>query len=350
MSVTNEMITSWNETTLPTLLSNYELKLKDVFNADEFALFYQCLPNKTYHFKFKGENWSGGKRSKVKLTGMAAGSATWEKLPIFVIGKSKRPRCFKNVKSLPCQYTAQKKSWMDSQIFEDWVRKIDRKLRTDGRKIALIIDNCPAHPHVSDFTDIQLIFLPPNTTSVLQPMDQGVIRSLKTQYLGRVMRLLCRDLNQGQAYPIISILQAMKILAASWEAVTGETIVNCFKKAGINTEAQHAAITDLDDPFKDLRESLDALKAADPDMVPEDFSAESIVDVDNVIATAPVITDDDILEQFQKDHSPESDEEDGCDDKSSNDEVPERPSRSEVESALDVLKNASLFSNTGEEM
>ena len=86
-------------------------------------------------------------------------------------------------------------------------------------------------------------------------------------------------------------------------------------------------------------------------MVPEDISAESIVDVDNgVIATTPVITDDDILEQFQKDHSPESDEEDGCDDESLNDEVPERPSRSEVESALDVLKNASLVSNTGEEM
>ena len=178
-------------------------------------------------------------------------------------------------------------------------------------------------------------------------MDQGVIRSLKTHYRGRVVRLLCRD----QAYPKISILQAMKILAASWEAVTRETIVNCFKKAGINTVAQHAAITDSDDPFKDLQESLDALKAADPDMVPEDISAESMVDIDNdVIATAPVITDDDILEQFQKDHSPEFDEEDGCDDESLNDEVPERPSRSEVESALGVLKNASLFSNTGEEM
>ena len=114
---------------------------------------------------------------------------------------------------------------------------------------------------------------------------------------------------------------------------------------------QHAAITDSDDPFKDLQESLDVRKAADPDMVPEDISTESIVDIDNdVIATAPVITDDDILEQFQKDHSPESDKEDGCDDESLNDEVPERPSRSEVESALDVLKNASLFSNTGEEM
>ena len=97
-----------------------------------------------------------------------------------------------------------------------------------------------------------------------------------------------------------------------------------FHSAGINTEVQHAAITDSDDPFKDLQESLDALKAADPDMVPEDISAESIGDVDNdVIATAPVITDDDILEQFQKDHSPESGEEDGCDDESLNDEVPE---------------------------
>ena len=76
-------------------------------------------------------------------------------------------------------------------------------------------------------------------------------------------------------------------------------------KAGINTEAQYSAITDSDDPFKDLQESLDALKAADLEMVPEDISAESIVDVDNdVMATDPVITDDDILEQFHKDHSP----------------------------------------------
>ena len=48
-----------------------------------------------------------------------------------------------------------------------------------------------------------------------------------------------------------------------------------------------------------------------------------IVRFEDVIATAPVITDDDILEQFQKDHSPEFDEEDGCDDESLNDEVPE---------------------------
>lgn len=35
--VTPEMTSSWYETTLPTVLSNY--KLEDIFNADEFGLF-----------------------------------------------------------------------------------------------------------------------------------------------------------------------------------------------------------------------------------------------------------------------------------------------------------------------
>lgn len=68
-------------------------------------------------------------------------------------------------------------------------------------------------------------------------MDQKVIRIPKTCYQGRVLRLLCTTLDKGQAYQKISVLQAVKILAASWETVTRETIANCFKTAGINTEA-----------------------------------------------------------------------------------------------------------------
>ena len=72
------MVAPWNETTLPTLLSKYDLK--DIFNAEEFRLFFQCLPNKTYHFK--GQTCSGGKNSKVRLTAMAAGNAIGEKIPV----------------------------------------------------------------------------------------------------------------------------------------------------------------------------------------------------------------------------------------------------------------------------
>ena len=43
-STTPEMVSSKKEISLPTLLSNYDLK--DVFNAYEFGLFYKCMTKK----------------------------------------------------------------------------------------------------------------------------------------------------------------------------------------------------------------------------------------------------------------------------------------------------------------
>ena len=110
------MVNAWSETSLPTLLYNYDLK--DIYNADEFGLFYQCVQNKTY--QLKSEKCSGGKLSKVCATGMASSNAAGDKLLMFFIGKARKPRCFKNIKFLPCRYRHQKKSWMDGISFEEW--------------------------------------------------------------------------------------------------------------------------------------------------------------------------------------------------------------------------------------
>ena len=117
-AITPEMTASWSETYLPTILSKYELK--DIYNADEVGLFYQALPDKSLHYK--GERCNGGKHSKVRLTELAAGNATGEKLPLYVIGKYAKPRCFSGVKRLPCRYRSQKKSWMDGDLFTKWVK------------------------------------------------------------------------------------------------------------------------------------------------------------------------------------------------------------------------------------
>ena len=90
--------------------------------------------------------------------------------------------------------------------------------------------------------------------------------------------------------PKISILQSMKILADSWEVVTKETIINCFRKAGITPAVQQVAIADSNDPLKDLQESLNDLRKADSLMVPDDVTATALVSLDDdVIATAPEI-------------------------------------------------------------
>ena len=47
-----------------------------------------------------------------------------DKLPLFVIGKSKRSLCLQNV-TVPVEYTSNKKAWMIGALFEDWMRKLD---------------------------------------------------------------------------------------------------------------------------------------------------------------------------------------------------------------------------------
>ena len=109
--VTSEVVNVWWKTSLPTLV--YKCELKDVYSADGFGLFYQCVPNKTY--QFKSEKCSGGKLNTVRITCMASANAAGDKLPMFVIGKAR--------KFLPCRYRHQKKSWMDGILFEEWVRE-----------------------------------------------------------------------------------------------------------------------------------------------------------------------------------------------------------------------------------
>ena len=80
---------------------------------------------------------------------------------------------------------------MSGELFEDWVHELDQKFVLSKRKIPLIIDNCTAHPHVENLKWVfELIFLPPNTTSHTQPMDQGIIQALKAKYCSLAVRKL----------------------------------------------------------------------------------------------------------------------------------------------------------------
>ena len=73
---------------------------------------------------------------------------------------------------------------MDGTLFEEWFHELHRKFEMQGRKVVMIVDNCPAHPEVSGLKDISLQFLPPNATSCTRPMDHGVIR-----YVGFIILL-----------------------------------------------------------------------------------------------------------------------------------------------------------------
>ena len=114
------------------------------------------------------------------------------KLPLLFIGKSKRPRCFKNTNMdiLPVIYRNQKNAWVNTEIFSSWfhdqfVPYVQRELKRKSLlpKALLTLGNCSAHPEedvlVSDDGLVIAKFFPPNVTSLIQPMDQGVLESMK---------------------------------------------------------------------------------------------------------------------------------------------------------------------------
>ena len=72
---TDEMVAPWEQTKLPTILSKYDLN--QIYNADEFGLFYCTESNKSLHLK--NESCVGGKHSKLRLTGLTAANADGEK-------------------------------------------------------------------------------------------------------------------------------------------------------------------------------------------------------------------------------------------------------------------------------
>ena len=216
-----------------------------------------------------------------------------------------------------------------------------------SRKVVLLIDNCPVHPEIKNLTNINLIFLPPNTTSVLQPMDQGVMRSLKAHYRKKVVRLCIKTVESKKPLPKISILQAMKHLVSSWNAVSKETIVNYFKKSNISQSNEQAAVNDDDDPFKSLLEDLEKLHELYNDAIQPNLSAESFADLDSeVVTSASFSNDDDIITEVI-----EGENEDSKDDQDDEESTPPtRPSTNKVEDALETLQDLSLFSMPNDEI
>lgn len=92
---------SWREKEMKMILEKF--LPENIYNADEAGLFYQLMPDKT--MALKNESCKGGKKSKQRITVLFCANLTGShKLKPLVIGRSLKPRCFKNVKSLPGKY------------------------------------------------------------------------------------------------------------------------------------------------------------------------------------------------------------------------------------------------------
>ena len=239
------------------------------------------------------------------------------------------------------------------------MRQLDQKFSAANRKIDLIIDNCTVHPHVEQLNSIELIFLPPNTTSHTQPMDQGIIRILRAKYCSLAVRKLIAALEKKNPLPTISTLFTMTMLEKALNAVSTKTFTNCFKKAGIFKSEVEKVLNDEDDSFAGLDEikedtvqtleaNLAVLKEKLGDQIDADITSDDYIDFDiEVITSHGKLTNQEILAEINDDVNEESDGEE----EDPNDFEPiNKPGIEHAREVLQFLEDFSLFLKFGESM
>jgi hypothetical protein len=115
--------------------------------------------------------------------------------PLFV-RHSENSYVFKGLSkaTLSVHFHSNPKPWMAVVLSEDWfmnyfIPKVKKFCRVINIlfKILLIVSNAPGHPVRLGgiHANAQVVFLLQNTTSVLQPIDQGPFTNLKDDFLQR---------------------------------------------------------------------------------------------------------------------------------------------------------------------
>ncbi|GAU89706.1 hypothetical protein RvY_02222 [Ramazzottius varieornatus] len=124
----------------------------------------------------------GGKKVTERISVMLCYSASGEKLPPLVIGRSKKPRASTKVKldfeKAGFTWANNKKSWITKAVFTPWLKELNEKMEKQKRQILLLLDNASGHKGDS-LSHVKRVFLPPKQTSRIQPLDQGIIKAFQ---------------------------------------------------------------------------------------------------------------------------------------------------------------------------
>ncbi|GBB98864.1 hypothetical protein RclHR1_33430001 [Rhizophagus clarus] len=228
---------------------------------------------------------------------------------------------------------------MQVSVWNDYLTKLDKRMRLQNRKILLLVDNAPVHVIDENvrLTNVTVHFLLPNTTAHLQPCDAGIIKSFKAQYRKLIVRNrieayeISQELNKGVTP--INICDAINFSKEAWDFVSQRTIVNCWRHTGIlpqdeidegeenEDQADQEAYNEIE-----LQELIDQLPYDDP------MDAEEFLHIDDRLQVDGGLTDEEIVSIIKSN-----------DDEPKTDPIEESPKVISKTEALDNLDNLVLF-------
>ncbi|CAL4065317.1 unnamed protein product, partial [Meganyctiphanes norvegica] len=201
----------------------------DLWVMDEVSFVYNLLPdflNSQQHFHPE------------KLIAIMAFNLTGtERRDPMLIGSSQNISSFPL--PIPYQYSSEVK--ISKEHFAQWLRNWDRSLRTQKRKIILLMKKRDHHPDNLHLFNISIIFFPPGTESVLQPFQFGITETFISLYRTQnnkhhltAKKIQVCDIQQM----IVSVLDAVYMIARSWKHISPDSLIKGVVKTGLSKDIQ----------------------------------------------------------------------------------------------------------------
>ncbi|XP_026577826.1 tigger transposable element-derived protein 1-like [Pseudonaja textilis] len=216
-----------------------------IFSMDETGLYWKRMPERTYIHK-EAQAIPGCKSFKDRVTVLLGGNVAGFKLKPFVVYKSDHSCMFKNVSktALPIHYRSDPKAWITPILFDDWfmncfIPQVKEYCWQKGIpfRILLLLSKAPGYPPdlESLHPHIKIVYLPPNTSVLLQPMSQGAISAFKAYYLHEVfVKALAtmedESITLSEFWKSYNILDCIENIVAAWQGVSVKCMQGIWKK------------------------------------------------------------------------------------------------------------------------
>ncbi|XP_036596148.1 tigger transposable element-derived protein 1-like [Trichosurus vulpecula] len=224
---------------------NYSPNL--VFNVSETGLFWKRLPSRALSQEKDAGTFKASKdRVTILLGSNASGNIKLKPLLVYHSEIPKHMRGFSKL-NLPVIWKSNRKAWVTVDMLNDWIVNhfcpVVQCYCTEygfEPKALLVLDSSMGS--LSNFDSLQtcipieVLFLPPNTASLLQPMDQGVFAVFKAYYLRCAFSQLLevnssnKELEIGEIWKDYNIMKAIDNIKIAWAEVNSHCLSGVWRK------------------------------------------------------------------------------------------------------------------------